>query len=56
MIWIIYATIASKHGVIGYTKHIAAVYSKHGIKVNAICPGTIFYTNDRGNVKNETYG
>ncbi|EOQ64349.1 hypothetical protein F935_01116 [Acinetobacter calcoaceticus ANC 3811] len=32
---------ASKHAVIGYTKHLAAVYSKHGIKINAICPGTI---------------
>jgi len=32
---------ASKHAVIGYTKHLAAVYAKHGIKINAICPGTI---------------
>jgi NAD(P)-dependent dehydrogenase (short-subunit alcohol dehydrogenase family) len=32
---------ASKHGVIGYTKHLAAAYSSKGIKINAICPGTI---------------
>lgn len=32
---------ASKHAVIGYTKHLAAVYAKHSIKINAICPGTI---------------
>ncbi|MFD2701772.1 SDR family NAD(P)-dependent oxidoreductase [Paenibacillus shunpengii] len=35
------AYTASKHGVIGYTKHLAAVYGKHNIKINAICPGTI---------------
>ncbi len=32
---------ASKHAVIGYTKHLAAIYGKEGIKINAICPGTI---------------
>lgn len=32
---------ASKHAVIGYTKHLAATYGKEGIKINAICPGTI---------------
>lgn len=35
------AYTASKHGVIGYTKHLAAVYSSKGIKINAIAPGTI---------------
>lgn len=35
------AYTASKHGVIGYTKHVAAVYGEKGIKINAICPGTI---------------
>lgn len=35
------AYTAAKHGVIGYTKHLAAVYSSKGIKVNAIAPGTI---------------
>lgn len=32
---------ASKHGVIGYTKHLSSEYARHGIKINAICPGTI---------------
>lgn len=35
------AYTASKHGVIGYTKHLAAVCGEKGLKVNAICPGTI---------------
>ncbi|MBP2077077.1 NAD(P)-dependent dehydrogenase (short-subunit alcohol dehydrogenase family) [Oceanobacillus polygoni] len=35
------AYTAAKHGVVGYTKHLAAVYSSKGIKVNAIAPGTI---------------
>lgn len=35
------AYTASKHAVVGYTKHLAAVYGKNGIKINAICPGTI---------------
>jgi NAD(P)-dependent dehydrogenase (short-subunit alcohol dehydrogenase family) len=35
------AYTASKHAIIGYTKHLAATYGKDGIKINAICPGTI---------------
>ena len=35
------AYTASKHGLIGYTKHLASVYASQGIKINAICPGTI---------------
>ncbi len=35
------AYTASKHGVVGYTKHLAAVYGSKGIKINAIAPGTI---------------
>lgn len=35
------AYTTSKHAVIGYTKHLASVYGKDGIKINAICPGTI---------------
>lgn len=35
------AYTASKHGVIGLTKHLSSEYAKYGIKINAICPGTI---------------
>lgn len=33
--------VASKHGVIGYTKAIAAEWGMHGITCNAICPGYV---------------
>ncbi|WP_090725908.1 SDR family NAD(P)-dependent oxidoreductase [Paenibacillus sp. PDC88] len=35
------AYTASKHGVIGYTKHLSSEYARYGVKINAICPGTI---------------
>ena len=35
------AYTSSKHAVVGLTKHLSSAYAKEGIKVNAICPGTI---------------
>lgn len=35
------AYTASKHGVAGLTKAVAWEYAQAGIRINAVCPGTI---------------
>lgn len=42
---------AIKHGVIGITKYLSTYYAKFGIRVNCLCPGSVFDEQDKKFVK-----
>lgn len=43
---------AIKGGIINFTRYLSTYYAKHGIRVNAICPGGIYNKQPRTFVKN----
>lgn len=45
------AYVTSKHGIIGMTRHIAAIFGQDGIRCNAVSPGNI-KTDIGGSVEN----
>ena len=43
---------AIKGGIVNFTRYLATLYAKHGIRVNAICPGGIYDKQPESFVKN----
>jgi NAD(P)-dependent dehydrogenase (short-subunit alcohol dehydrogenase family) len=42
------AYVSSKHGLVGLTRSLAVDYGGYGIRVNAVCPGTVATQMSRG--------
>jgi NAD(P)-dependent dehydrogenase (short-subunit alcohol dehydrogenase family) len=40
--------VSSKHGLVGLTRSLAVDYGGYGIRVNAVCPGTVATQMSRG--------
>jgi len=46
---------ASKHGIVGLTRTLAAEWGGHGVRVNAVCPGWVKTEMDAADQANGTY-
>src|SRR5579863_4184378 len=46
---------ASKHGLVGLTRTLAAEWGGHGVRVNAVCPGWVKTEMDAADQANGTY-